>query len=486
MKLVDPMDFSIDPMLSNMQGNIIKGHGRDHTTHIFICFRIGKEKKAKQWIRNLAEEHITSCKKQLKERELYKRNKTDGDTFMSLFLSSEGYRYLGYANVNTKLTDEGFKAGMQKRINQNHDPAVEKWETAFQQEIHAMLLIADDQVNRMGLAAKEMLESITDFSTVCGIEYGNAIRNANKDGLEHFGYVDGISQPLFLKDEVQAYMSFHSIKEDNKNPDDPFAAAKFNPAADTALVLIPDPFAPKEQKASCFGSYFVFRKLEQNVKEFKHAEEVLGKKMFPQKEDAEKREVAGAYIVGRFEDGTPVAMDDEEGMIGAGNFNNFNYDDDPSGGRCPHFAHIRKTNPRKDFIPNDDHKSHIMARRGIPFGHRNVDTAIEPCNLQMPENGVGLLFMSYQASIKKQFEFIQQSWANNPSFPPGIPANETGVDLIIGHPHIPDGEPLRKYNFPLPYGSSKKIEATMQQFVTMKGGEYFFAPSIYFLKTLPE
>ncbi len=43
------------------------------------------------------------------------------------------------------------------------------------------------------------------------IEYGSIIRNANKDGIEHFGYVDGISQPLFLKEEVDEWMKFHNV-----------------------------------------------------------------------------------------------------------------------------------------------------------------------------------------------------------------------------------------------------------------------------------
>ena len=184
-------------------------------------------------------------------------------------------------------------------------------------------------------------------------------------------------------------------------------------------------------------------------------------------------------LVGRFEDGTPVVISEMDGLIGSGNFNNFNYEDDPSGGRCPHFAHIRKTNPRRD---NGD-KSHAMARRGIPFGHRAIDTAldIDPSPYQMPEEGVGLLFMSYQAKIKDQFEFIQQKMANDETFP--IETN-TGIDPIIGQRE--DQDTKRSYRFPKEYGNGQPRDelSDFKQFVTMKGGEYFFAPSLSFLRNI--
>jgi deferrochelatase/peroxidase EfeB len=125
-------------------------------------------------------------------------------------------------------------------------------------------------------------------------------------------------------------------------------------------------------------------------------------------------------------------------------------------------------------------QSKRMARRGIPFGHRNVDTELDPIAQQSPEGGVGLLFMSYQASIQNQFEFIQQFWANSVNFPGAA----TGIDPIIGQSAT--GNPAdRIYAFPEVYGSPlPAVTADFDQFVTMKGGEYFFAPSITFLKGL--
>src|SRR5690606_23490485 len=117
----------------------------------------------------------------------------------------------------------------------------------------------------------------------------------------------------------------------------------------------------------------------------------------------------------------------------------------------------------------------MMARRGIPFGLRHVDTELDPCPHQMPEGGVGLLFMSFQASIVDQFEFVQKAFCNTPSFP--VP--DTGLDPIIGQAGNPKFG--RDYQFPAHYGqTSPAIPGTFEPFVHMRGGEYFFAPSIMF------
>ncbi len=447
MKMIDPMDLSVQPILSKLQGNILKGHGRKHTTHIFIHFDNNAQKRAKKWLKEFAGENLTSCLKQLSDRELFKRNNVDGGTFTSIFLSKSGYDYLGFED---KLTDSAFNDGMKQRKDILQDPVKSKWDTGFREDIHLMILLADDDINRMGQMSYQLLHELDGFSRISNIEYGNAIRNENGDGIEHFGYVDGISQPLFLQDEVDAYHKFHNTATNGVN---------FNPEADTNLVLVNDPFVNDNQ---AFGSYFVFRKLEQNVKKFKKAEERLG-----------LDELGGAYLVGRFEDGTPVVLQEDEGQYGSGNFNNFNYDNDPSGGRCPHFAHIRKTNPR--FIDNSD-KKRIMARRGIPYGHREVSTTIKQHESQMPEKGVGLLFMSYQASIEEQFEFIQTLWANNPDFP----TSNTDIDPIIGQ----SDKDVHTFAFPETYGGATTTNKDFKKFVTMKGGEYFFAPSITFFENL--
>ncbi len=106
-----------------------------------------------------------------------------------------------------------------------------------------------------------------------------------------------------------------------------------------------------------------------------------------------------------------------------------------------------------------------------------MSTEVDPIFAQMPNGGVGLLFMSFQKSIQNQFEFIQRNWVNNANFP----QSGDGLDPIIGQngsDNISTGKYAVSYN-----DTTTLEEKSFDHFVTMKGGEYFFAPSIPFLKS---
>ena len=473
---IDQNDLKFNDLLSNLQGNILKGHGRDHTANIFIEFDPAKRTQVREWIHRFADERVTSAKRQLKEIERFKRNHVPGGLFVGLYVTAKGYEYFEVPPAK-RPDDSSFRNGMENASLQ--DPPRAQWEATFRElNIHVMILLGDDDKKTLSVEAAKLLAELRSLTTndpfvssLIRTEYGNSIRNANGDGLEHFGYVDGVSQPLFFQDEVEHFKQTATPATGKKLAWDPFAPL--------ALVLVKDPMATATD--AC-GSYFVFRKLEQDVRAFKEAEQSLANALGLKDEE---RELAGALVVGRFEDGTPVTLTPEDGLIGSGAANNFNYDQDKAGLRCPFQAHIRKSNPRGTggAEPLKDEKKHIMARRGIPFGLREVTPAIESEPEQLPAGcGFGLLFQSFQANLKNQFEFIQNAWVNNAGFPFSNPAGNTGVDPIIGQGGTPAD---RTYKWPKEYGKpGVPVTAPFASFVTMKGGQYFFAPSIDGLKAL--
>lgn len=83
--------------------------------------------------------------------------------------------------------------------------------------------------------------------------------------------------------------------------------------------------------------------------------------------------------------------------------------------------------------------------------------------------------MSFQADIGNQFEFTQKLWANNSNF---VAAN-TGIDPLIGQG---SGDQTHRagWNDPAKPAMSDEFGG----FVTLKGGEYFFAASLSFLSAL--
>lgn len=447
MNLLKAKDPENERLFSQLQGNILKGHGRNHTTHIFFQFKKDSLKEIKHFFATFSRE-VTSFKKQLAEAEDYKSNGISGDTFYSISFTASGLEFL---NQNIEKFEASFKKGM-KNATSLEDAEVKSWELGYSKKIDGKILIADDNKERLGDATRKILERVKAFSSILQIEYGDVIRNANGDGLEHFGYVDGISQPLFLEEDLEAYIINNNTSKDY---------LKYDPSAEISTVLVNDPLV---RDKDAFGSYFVFRKLEQNVRDFKRAEEKIDAKQYRQYE-----EIAGGFLFGRFEDGTPITLSDKEGLVNSGKFNDFNYSNDPKGSKCPFHSHIRATNDR-----TTSHKKHIMARRGITYGHRNTPMNVEQTHEQYPTKDVGLLFMSYQSSIENQFEYIQKLANDSKN-------NGKHLDPIIGQN---GGNNKSSFEFPKSYDDSERNTIEFNSYVKLKGGDYFYTPSITFLNKI--
>ena len=450
-------------MLRDLQGNILKGHGRSHAEHIFLRFDPTAVGAVKEFLRGLASS-ITPALEQIKDATTLRQIPTDDPAaraisdkiFIGVALSSSGYIALGIGLDQTPDSPE-FRLGMKARAQALGDPLVESWDEVFSQDLHAMVLLAGGSATAVAAAGQALRASIPAAVTVVGSERGLGMRNQNGDGIEHFGYVDGRSQPLFLKEDVA------------REP-----AGAWDPSFPLGQALVPSPGATRD---TSHGSYFVFRKLEQDVHGFKQKEEELADALGLHGQD---RSQAGAMVVGRFEDGTPVVMRSAEGLLPV--TNDFNFNGDPQGHRCPFQSHIRKTNPRGESVgtfaaSEAEERAHIMPRRGIPYGQRDADR-LEDGRItgfrDRPRGGVGLLFMAYQSDISGQFEFTQRLWANNPEF---VNA-DTGIDPVIGQGQ---GQPQA---WPTTWGGDEAKSFNFSGFVTMRGGEYFFTPSISFFHSL--
>lgn len=477
-------DRNVHDLLADLQANILKGHGRDHTGNVFVSFQGMSADAVVLLLRHLAP-LVTSSLEQLRGVDAYHRTNIGGGRVVCIFLAHGAYDKLATPPAR-RPSEDAFQAGMRQRgqlaqITFAHlpplpglnDPAPGQWgEGAWNPgnpEPDAMILVADDDTDAV-TAGLEAIEQVVNGSgaRVLGVERGEAQRrkqqggNPKGEGLEHFGYVDGRSQPLFLQEDVDAEPK-----------------AVWDPAFPPSQFLVPDPSG--RTPLSC-GSYFVFRKLEQNVKRFKGQEEALATAL---KLTGGDKERAGALVVGRFEDGTPVVL---HGTAQAGAPpNDFNYTGDPGGEKCPFRGHIRKTNPRGESDKPGgppglaNARTRLMARRGITYGQRKPrQSGADFPDDDRPERDVGLLFMAYMAEITEQFEFTQAAWAGNPDFV----SQHTGIDPVIGQRanrsgpgdvHWKDGASGQ------PERSGHEADFDFKTSITLKGGDYFFAPSIGFL-----
>ncbi len=437
-------------LIKQLQGNILKSHGRNHTAHLLLRFT-AEPKAVKQWIQTFARENLTSTKQQMEDTESFHRTR-ESKLFVNFYLSADGYKHLGF---DASQFEETFRKGMKHREGNNKDPIVSEWEKPYQGTIHALINLADTTADAVESASDKIKASVSSVAEALTIERGLQQRRGDT-AVEHFGYVDGRSNPLFLKSDLKDEQT-----------------TKWDPSAPLGLALAADPL---NSSPDAFGSYFVFRKLEQNVKNFNQAVKGLAKQLGVDVNE----DLAGAMVVGRFRDGTPVTLQCNDGL---GAVNDFNYKNDKKATKCPFHGHIRKANQRGEtpLTSEESERSRRIVRRGVTYGKRNDDLTDEP------EGGVGLLFMCYQADIGHQFEFLMRAWIDSSRFPEGINIfniinifKRTGDDPLIGQ----DKDAEQKWRTKCGDNDAKRIKINFGDHVQLKGGEYFFSPSVGFLQNI--
>ncbi|KAJ7688003.1 hypothetical protein B0H17DRAFT_1169575 [Mycena rosella] len=403
--------------------------------------------------------------------------KTQPITAVNIAFSNTGLLAIGL-DTNA-LGDSDFVAGQFSDAGQiGDDPCL--WNPAFTgTKIHGVFLLASDTlVNIHDQLAKIQTALGSSVTEIHRLQAG--ARPGPEEGHEHFGFMDGISQP--------AVEGFTTLVLPGQT------------LAEPGVFLLGergDPFQESRPSWAVDGSFLVFRQLQQLVPEFNKflTDHPLGAGELTPEQGSE---LLGARMVGRWKSGAPIflAPTADDPVLGADRTrnNDFNFfvesseSPDPATEikfnqtRCPFSAHIRKTRPRGDLGPSEDTKNFII-RSSIPYGEE-----VTPAEADSHTTSVdrGLAFVSYQANIDNGFVFLQESWVNNQRFPFGKVDNTIGVDPIIGSleggpksisgldPFVPcpdlddcDGQ------------KDPESDVIIQRdFVVSRGGEYFFAPSV--------
>ncbi|MFZ0409407.1 MAG: hypothetical protein WAM11_15055 [Cyanobium sp.] len=344
---------------------------------------------------------------------------------------------------------------------------------------------------------------------------------------EHFGFDDGIADPVFAGQHSEALMAERVRGQGSRGADGrwvPLATGEF-------LLGYPDesqelPGAAPPQDFSRGGTFLVYRKLHQNVPAF---EEVIAAQARSYGRlhglaEGPARQTLRAKMVGRWPDGVPLVLapthaawqefqrrwqhcrdlgDPQALQEFERQFVDFTYAAaDPDGARCPFGAHIRRSNPRDMLDPalpestqpqssgpiaadrarastvlNDRRR---LLRRGAPYGQA---ISADPAGLDGDGGDAdaerGMLFMALCASIFRQFEFVQQQWI------------QYGLDFDAGNDTCPiagnHGEGAR---FVIPAdpqsGQPPFICSGLRTFVETRGGAYFFVPSLTALRLIAQ
>lgn len=382
-----------------------------------------------------------------------------GDTWLAVALSSQGLKALGVPQESLASFSPEFQQGMAARAAELGDVGANEpthWEKPFgTTDVHlALALLAPDQI-RLHAVLERANQALQEMPSVA-LLYCQECASL-PTGREHFGFQDGISQPAIEGTGFPA-----------SNPREaPLKAGEF-------VLGYPDErhqLAPMPQPAVLGrnGSYVAMRKLHQDVA-------ALRRYLRTQATSAAEEELLAAKIVGRWRSGAPLALapdhDDPELATDASRRNDFlYYDDDPKGLKCPLGSHIRRMNPRDQFKDEIIQVNrHRVFRRGQAYGTVLPEGVMEDDGVER-----GMVFLFVGADLRRQFEFVQREWINQGTFI-GAPAEK---DPLIG-PN--DGTGI----FTIPKQPIRRRLQGLPQFVTVRGGEYFFIPGLRALRWLAD
>lgn len=471
---------------TEIQGDVLAGFLKDHRAYLFLVF--SDQGSGRAWLQELAP--LIACTKDVADfnarfsaAQAANGGNDPGDlkaTWVNVGLTYDGLKVLLNADPTNDLnaqfrtnmdTDNicAFVQGPLKRADKNGDKflsAPENWVVGGpDQPVHAVLNIQADDPGDLQQEVQRQMGLIERYNLTLGIQLNGETLPYPLNGHEHFGFKDGISQPGVAGfdppdaqgGQVLGHPGTEIIKAGEfillGEPDE--AGNKFTPPASLNWMVN--------------GSFMVFRPLHQDVAGFNAqiqaniatlpAGDPLGASLEP----------LGAKLVGRWKDGTPVALspDVDDNLTDDAHINNFDFSNDESlGTKCPRFAHIRKVYPRDNGLAGN--RIRRIIRRGVPYG-----PPYDP-NAGNADEDRGLLFVSYMASIENQFEFLTRIWVNS-SFP--IP--DAGPDPIIGDTASPRPNTLHRDGKP-------EFQVNFERFVHTRGAVYAFTPSISALKEIAE
>jgi Dyp-type peroxidase family len=475
--------------LDDIQGFITSGYGHlRYAAYLFV--HADNTDSARRWL-----QRITSLVT-MSKRPAGRGGEKPARPAMAinLALTAEGLVASGLPRQALRTFAPEFVEGMaterRARILGDHGAsAPEHWEIGGQNTVppHALLIVhaPDEAARDAACDAQRALLADTGMREVTnGLQHGYRPESE----CEPFGFRDGLAQPAIrgLKGAGVPTGEFILGHENHYGliTPTPVVPADLDPQGLLPRLANPYHAGTNLRDFGRNGSYVVYRKLRQDVAGFWQFMRHEAQRIFGAEDPARTIWLA-AKCVGRWPSGAPLALAPDADEPQFASSDDFLYAHDAEGYGCPLGAHVRRTNPRDALRPYPAKQSlsmteaHRILRRGRVFGPPLFDPLIlqrAPTpevrqrlhNIADDGTSRGIHFICVNASIKSQFEFIQQTWCNNARFG-GLHDNKDPLlasaagDASVGWMSVP-GKPSGIRTGPLP------------QFVTASGGAYLFMP----------
>lgn len=485
---------------NDIQGLVRFAFGKMNDASFFLV-RIKDLSAARSWLTNA---HITTAR----------TLEPPPQTALQVAFTVDGLKALRVPDEVIAGFAPEFLAGMteesrSRRLGDIGENAPSKWRWGHADRAPHLVVLMYGQKDKLAECEAEFKGPSWDVA----FEVLDRLGTDDLGEVEPFGFADGISQPTVdwdgkrqIKGDQLVYSNLVSLgefllgysNEYNKYTDRPLLDPNSKGAAD----LLPALDQPQMKDLGRNGSYLVIRTLVQDVRGFWQFADKTGES------NPQERKRIAELMVGRDVDGTPLVPLQQQSIEGVGPekedraYNQFTFDSDPVGVKCPLGSHARRANPRNADFPNpikgpishlihtlgfgrkglrDDLMSptrfHRLLRRGREYGPGlTEEQALQPPQPNESENG--LHFICINANIGRQFEFVQSAWLMSTKFD-GMSEES---DPMMG-----DREPVAgcpdpsQFSIPRESGLRERCSG-LPQFVTVRGGAYFFLPSLRALK----
>lgn len=471
--------------LDDIQGLILHGYGELDDAY-FVMLSIDDVAAAKRWLAEMAGEVRNSISRPY-------------DPLCNVAFTIQGLRRLGVSDDAIGLFAREFQEGMstphrRRALGDHGDSAPERWRWGRPDEndSHVLLMLYANGET----ALQQLYDAHAPRFIAGGLREVHRLRSLTLEGRkEHFGFRDGIGQPIVEGIDKPGPDS-NRVKAGEfilgyPNEYGQYSDRPLVPADGPGSLLPKAEDNPDLRDLGRNGTYMVFRQMAQDVHAFWSYLDGATRKPDDTSDPSAMIELA-SKMVGRWPSGAPLANSPSSDDPALQDDDNFLYHEaDPDGYATPSASHIRRTNPRDMLGPDPGSKKsiaignrHRILRRGRAYG-TPLAASMDPVDmLAAGDDGEerGLQFICFNTNIGRQFEFLYQTWVNNPRFA----GTYNEPDPVIGDmdPQDDGGQG----EFRVPQRPVRDRYTGLSRPVTIKGGAFFFFPGIRavrYLSALP-
>jgi Dyp-type peroxidase family len=445
----------------DIQGNILRGY-KHHPHAAYLFVHLADPVEARALLARLARQDRIATDEDWGEP-------SHPAIRLNLALTRAGLRRLGTdPRPFERFPDfcEGMSARARSRLGDLGANDPDNWDPALREEVHILFTVYAVSPEARRGAVQELTGELAGAGMTVVHEQRADMLGGDR---EHFGFRDGFSQPALEGiSEDRRSRRGEGVQRRRARLTGPrwrnVRLGEFVLGHTDEDGVIPGAGDPLLVN----GTFMVWRKLEQHVDAFTawiraHAG------------DGESAEdVLRAKLLGRWPGGDslirrPAALPYADGAAAPRrhdlDINDFTYDDDPDGVRCPLGAHVRRANPRDALgFRTERTRRNRLIRRGMPYTD--------------PDGSRGLIFVCFNASIMRQFEQVQGNWLmSGDTFGLGAERDFLTAGLDPGQPSLRmtlQGDRMHPPSF---------VERDVP-FVTVRGGHYLFVPGLTALRTI--